>query len=299
VTARDRGDPERPGRTSNRARLLLAASIAALGMGACLAVVFAVPPPEAASAGSGPLRLLLPDLDVAAPTRLVTDVVATDDGPRARLAFESLASNFGEGPLVVHGRRTSALDPELTADQVLTRRNGQQVVRPDVGALSYVEDPTHEHWHLLPFMSYELRRASDFRLVVPDEKTGFCLGDRVDAKPRRRLPGEPVLPVFNTDCSAGDRSILAIVEGISVGWGDVYQAWRDGQYLDVTGVRSGRYVLVHRVNATRRLQESSYGNNASSLLLQLSWPEGVTGRPSVRVLARCPDTARCPPRRPG
>jgi hypothetical protein len=233
-------------------------------------------------------------LDVAVPSGLVTDVVVTDEGRLARLAFVSLASNLGEGPLVVQGRRASAVDPELTADQVLRRANGQQVMRPEVGVLAYVEDPTHEHWHLLPFMSYELRRASDFRLVVPDEKTGFCLGDRVDAKPRRRLPGEPAAPVFNTDCSAGDRSILAIEEGISVGWGDVYQAWRDGQHLDVTGLQAGRYVLVHRVNATRRLRESTYRNNASSVLLVLSWPEGATGSPAVRVLARCPDTARCP-----
>jgi hypothetical protein len=230
---------------------------------------------------------------VAVPSGLVTDIVVTDEGRLAGLAFVSVASNLGEGPLVVQGRRASAVDPELTADQVLRRANGGQVMRPEVGMLAYVEDPTHEHWHLLPFMSYELRRASDFRLVVPDEKTGFCLGDRVDAKPRRRLPGEPAAPVFNTDCSAGDRSILAIEEGISVGWGDVYQAWRDGQHLDVTGLQPGRYVLVHRVNATRRLRESTYRNNASSVLLVLSWPEGATGRPAVRVLARCPDTARC------
>ena len=273
---------------------MLAAAIALAGLASCLSVAFLVPPPEDASAGSGALRLLLPDLDVAVPSGLVTDVVVTDEGRLARLAFVSLASNLGEGPLIVQGRRASAVDPELTADQVLRRANGQQVMRPEVGMLAYVEDPTHEHWHLLPFMSYELRRASDFRLVVPDEKTGFCLGDRVDAKPHRRLPGEPAAPVFNTDCSAGDRSILAIEEGISVGWGDVYQAWRDGQHLDVTGLQAGRYVLVHRVNATRRLRESTYRNNASSVLLVLSWPEGATGRPAVRVLARCPDTARCP-----
>ena len=273
---------------------MLAAAIALAGLASCLSVAFLVPPPEDASAGSGALRLLLPDLDVAVPSGLVTDVVVTDEGRLARLAFVSLASNLGEGPLIVQGRRASAVDPELTADQVIRRANGRQAVRPEVGVLAYVEDPTHEHWHLLPFMSYELRRASDFRLVVPDGKTGFCLGDRVDTGPRRRLPGEPAAPVFNTDCSAGDRSILAIEEGISVGWGDVYQAWRDGQHLDVTGLKAGRYVLVHRVNVTRRLRESTYRNNASSVLLVLSWPEGATGPPSVRVLARCPDTARCP-----
>jgi hypothetical protein len=255
-----------------------------------------VPPPRDAAAGSGALRPLLPDLDVAVPSGLVADVVQVGQQRRARLAFVSAASNLGEGPLIIQGHRASAVEPELTADQVVRRANGQQTVRPEVGTLAYVQDPTHEHWHLLPFMSYELRRASTFRLVVPDAKTGFCLGDRVDANPRKRLPGEPAAPVFNTDCSLGDRSILAIEEGISVGWADVYHAWRDGQHLDVTGLPAGRYVLVHRVNATRSLLESSYRNNASSVLLRLSWPDGPFGAPTVRVLARCPETARCPAR---
>jgi hypothetical protein len=283
--------------SGGRGRVALAAAIAALGLGVCLTAVFAVPPPRDAAAGSGALRPLLPDLDVAVPSGLVVDVVQADGQRRARLAFVSVASNRGEGPLIVQGHRASAVEPELTADQVIRRANGEQTVRPEVGTLAYVQDPTHEHWHLVPFMSYELRRASTFQLVVPDAKTGFCLGDRVDANPRKRLPGEPASPVYNTNCSLGDRSILAIEEGISVGWADIYQAWRDGQHFDVTGVPAGRYVLVHRVNSPRKLLESNYRNNASSVLIRLSWPDGPLAAPAIRVLARCPDTARCPARR--
>jgi hypothetical protein len=47
---------------------------------------------------------------------------------------------------------------------------------------------------------------------------------------------------------------------------------------------------VHRVNADRRLHELSYANNAASLLLDLRWKRGV---PQIRVLASCPDSARC------
>jgi hypothetical protein len=87
---------------------------------------------------------------------------------------------------------------------------------------------------------------------------------------------------------------MGIQEGISVGYGDDYAATLEGQYLRLTGLGSGRYVLVHRVNADRRLRELRYGNNAASLLIQLRWRKH---QPWVRVLRSCPDSARCDRRR--
>ena len=274
-----------------RARVALCVVLAAAGVAACLSAALLAPRADARPEGA---RQLLPDLDVAAPSGLVADVAVIGGRSVVRLSFASTASNVGVGPLVVRGHRPFTGQLELRAEQIVTLANGRERVRADVGVLRYVEEETHEHWHLLPFMRYELRRARDFRLVVPDRKTGFCLGDRVDGVQGRRLPHEPRKRVFDTNCGPGERGLLAIEEGISVGWADVYEAWRDGQFLDITGVPAGRYVLVHRVNPSRRLVESRYGNNASSLLLALSWPNGEGGLPKVRVLKRCPETQRCP-----
>ena len=79
-------------------------------------------------------------------------------------------------------------------------------------------------------------------------------------------------------------------EGISVGYGDDYSAFLEGQDLPLDGLADGRYVLVHRVNLDRRLVELSYANNASSLLLELRW---VNGAPTVTVVAACHDSDRC------
>ena len=79
-------------------------------------------------------------------------------------------------------------------------------------------------------------------------------------------------------------------EGISVGYGDDYSAFLEGQDLPLDGLPDGRYVLVHRVNADRGLKELTYANNAASVLLDLRWQNG---QPSLRVLARCRDTADC------
>jgi Lysyl oxidase len=79
-------------------------------------------------------------------------------------------------------------------------------------------------------------------------------------------------------------------EGISPGFGDDYDPELEGQLVDVTNVPAGRYVLVHRANPERALEESDYENNAASVLLQLR-RAGVI--PSVRVLARCRDADTC------
>jgi hypothetical protein len=181
----------------------------------------------------------------------------------------------------------------MTAEQVIRLANGETTTRPDVGRFEYVTSESHEHWHLLPFMRYELRGAEDFKLVVRDEKTGFCLGDRYNVDPSSQLPGEPENSEWATNCGPAHPELLGLEEGISVGWGDVYEAWRDGQYLDLTGLKAGRYYLVHRVNPERLLEESSYGNNASSVLISLAWPSGKSEAPTVRVLRRCPNSARC------
>jgi hypothetical protein len=236
---------------------------------------------------------LLPDLELAPPSGLVVRKDRTTGKTRFLLGFESAANNVGAGPLKIYGARTGVDQEEMQASQIVVGDDGTQSLVPGVGTLRYVVDPTHQHWHLTPFMRYELRRDRDFRLARPDTKSGFCLGDRYVTDPDKRLRGEPVVPLYNTNCGLGDTGLLTIEEGISVGWGDNYEAWRDGQYLDLTGLPAGRYVLVHRVNSPRMLRESSYANNASSALISLTWPSGRSAKPRVRVLAYCPDTARC------
>jgi hypothetical protein len=106
-----------------------------------------------------------------------------------------------------------------------------------------------------------------------------------------RIDGEPEEPVWTEDCGKGDPGLLEVREGISPGYGDDYVPRLEGQYVDITSVPAGRYVLVHRANPERSLEESYYGNNASSVLLDLRRPAGEI--PIVEVLAHCPQADRC------
>lgn len=239
--------------------------------------------PEAAG------RELLPDLDQAVPSQLLVRRVGDGKRPTYQLGFQSAASNVGEGPLIIDGHRANLLTPTMVADQLVDRDGGRQGITADVGQLRFVRSPDHRHWHLLGFMRYELRHAGSGEVLVRDRKTGFCLGDRYQAT-TPDLPARAERKVYTTRCGLNLTERRSVREGISVGYGDNYTAFLEGQSLPLTGLRNGRYILVHRVNVERRLRELSYDNNASSALLDLRWRHRV---PFLRVLAYCPDSDRC------
>jgi len=235
---------------------------------------------------AAPSPELLPDLDQVPPAAIS---VVVREG-RERLVFLSAVENVGAGPLLVAGRRPSAAEPEMTARQIVRKVDRTAMTRALKARLRFVVSETHRHWHLLGFERYELR-ALDGKTVGRDRKTGFCLGDRYDADSGSRIAGEPPKAVLTQECGRGQRGRLRLLEGLSPGFGDDYVPLLEGQFIDVTGLPPGPYVLTHRVNSTRDLRESSYANNAASALLELA--RDGQGRATVSVLATCPDSASC------
>ncbi len=53
---------------------------------------------------------------------------------------------------------------------------------------------------------------------------------------------------------------------------------------------------MHRANPDRALTESSYDNNDSSVLVEVSWPDGPSQAPRVELLRNCRDSEKCPPK---
>ena len=209
----------------------------------------------------------LPDLDQAAPDA----VSVVRERGRLLLVFASAVDNVGPGALVVEGRRTGQV---MHTWQLIGDRRYPLRTR-----LHYVRSATHAHWHLQDFERYELRRGNG-SLVGRDRKTGFCLNDAYETRALNRIS------LWSGDCSRGRPGARSVREGISPGFGDDYVPAKEGQSIDVTNVRPGRYVLVHRANPDRVLRERSYANNAASVRLELAGAR-------VRVLAHCPDSARC------
>jgi hypothetical protein len=250
-------------------------------------LLFALVPCASASAATP--RELLPDLDQEAPTGLTVSRGPTGATDRYFLGFGSAVRNVGDGPLVIDGHRRSRRQPTMVADQLVARDGAPSERVRGIGRLRYVVSPDHRHWHYLGFDRYELRAMDAGGGAQRGHKSGFCLGDRY-AVPPPVLPSASPAPVFRTRCGLKQPGRTHVREGISVGYGDYYAANLEGQFISLSGLPDGRYTLVHRVNADRRLRELRYDNDAASLLLSLRWQSGA---PYVQVLARCDDSARC------
>ncbi|MCC6222808.1 MAG: hypothetical protein IT201_04885 [Thermoleophilia bacterium] len=230
---------------------------------------------------------LLPDLDPSAPGK-PSAIAASDGSGRIYLTFGTVVANVGAGPLLLSGSRASGADPLMTVDQIVQRTDGGTRALPAVGAFEY--DTEYQRWGFAPYLSYELRRAEDYSLVGTGPQIGFCVRDDVNADSATTLPGEP--PSATLVGCGKQSSILALQEGISVGWANRHAARRKGQLIDIGSLPTGTYVLVHRANALGLVQETSTGNNASSALLKLTWIAGEP-LPKVKTLRRCADTETC------
>ena len=243
------------------------------------------------SAGAVPPERL-PDLDQEVPSDISVRVDLTQGRRSFQLGFRSAVVNVGAGPLLLDGGRRDTKSADMVVDQLIDRPGMSRRVVSAVGRMKYAVSKGHQHWHYLGFDRYELRRAEPLGTSAPllrDRKTGFCLGDRYRAS--GRFPARPpAAPAFTGRCGRNRPDLLRMGEGMSVGYGDDYSGFLEGQQLPLDGLPNGRYVLVHRVNADAHLEELSYGNNAASALLDIQWQHGT---PSVRVVATCPDTDRC------
>jgi Lysyl oxidase len=245
---------------------------------------------SAVGAGGGLTHLLLPDLDQRPPLA----VAVRWGGPpnhHPLLVFTSSVENVGYGPLIVEGRRASLRAPTMRADQLVQLREGgfRRIVA--VGRLRYNVSRSHSHWHLQPFERYELRTLGGTQ-ILRDHKSGFCL----TSDHRSPLPTQgPAAsrPVKGSDCARNKPRARRLLEGMAVGWGDIYIPAKEGQSIDLAGFTPGDYDLVHRVNVGRVLRETNYSNNASSMRIRLSAPATPNGLPGLVVLKTCETGIRC------
>jgi len=118
---------------------------------------------------------------------------------------------------------------------------------PATNSLFYY-DPCHNHYHFEGFAEYRLLRASDLTLVAPGRKIGFCLEDIVKWDPNAPNPNRKY------DCGH---------QGIQRGWADVYTEDVSCQWIDVTGLPGGDYILEMETNPNRDIRELNYSNNVA------------------------------------
>ena len=234
-----------------------------------------LPPPPAPPAPAA--DELLPDLEQRSPRNLILQ----RDGRRVLLGFDSAVDNIGEGPLWIRASRPSRLSPTMAAEQLVRTSDGKVRRYGGAGVVRYTYTSSHSHWHLLNYESFELRRAADFKLIVRDRKSGFCLADHYGHAAQRVRGFRP--PVYLGNCNRGHPEALTVDQGTSIGYTDRYPAHFHGQNVEITGLHAARYWLVHRVNPEGRWREQRMYNNAASVLLRLSWQRVEIAKREVRA----------------
>src|SRR5918997_264646 len=233
-------------------------SVLALAAAAVVAVVVALLVTHAAPAGAASDRL--PDLRMDQARNLQIQ----NTGGRKLLRFDSIVVNVGAGPFEVRGARAAGASTMETVDQrIFDDTSGSRDV--STRATMVFGGDGHNHWHVTNLQDFELERLDNgVKVSPPTAKLGFCFYDNVLYGSSR--------PAFYTQPSgacAGGSSAERTMMGLSPGWGDLYARTLPDQYIDVTGLTSGRYRLTLIADKDNWFVESNNRNNFSWIDIQL------------------------------
>jgi hypothetical protein len=237
-----------------------------------------------------PLRQLLPDLAVRPqqnlsfdPVGIIFDVVSEqyptcyqsevdEEGAHLCLRFDQITANPGEGPMELRFSVPSNERPPVTNSfQRIYSSDG--VSYQDRFAGQMVFHPVHDHYHFSSFGQTSLWKIgpNGAQLVRAGRKVSFCLtdvfielwGQKGDG-PRTYNAPDCLFPAFSSNGSD------FFIQGITNGWADVYDWFLPDQYIEVTGVPDGVYVLQTVADPDNLLLEANESNNCGSVTIQLS-----------------------------
>jgi hypothetical protein len=226
-----------------------------------------------------PVGALLPNMAVLP----ADELGITGSRERRLLRFASVLVNTGDGPLEIRPVEAETCPPRQRyveqrvyvdgdGDGAYDRRRDRGSVALPGGCMLF--HPRHEHWHFDATARYSLTSPADDVPIVERGKVSFCLRDSEthrDATLRHRRS--------YADCARNRR------QGITVGWGDRYDATLDGQTLALpAGLGDGAYCLRLEVDPFDLLRETDEDDNTSAVAVRIG------GRQVARD-----DTTTCSP----
>ncbi|HEY6547716.1 MAG TPA: lysyl oxidase family protein [Vicinamibacteria bacterium] len=242
-----------------------------------------------------PARFLLPDL-VARPQRNVTfdtpildffeplpppgencfGTEKAEEGAQTCLRFDQVLANVGKGALEM--RFAISKDPSSTeraVTQRIYRSDGPEHFQ-ERSAGEWELHEAHGHYHFEGFALSKLWRTDkkgrhkDKEPLRTGRKVSFCIVDiEIDTWAEKgngpRTYQAPIC-LFPTE---EDAENAYLVQGMTRGWADVYDWYLPGQYVEVTGVPDGVYILETLVDPDGLIKEADESNNCGSVYVRL------------------------------
>lgn len=186
------------------------------------------------------------------------------------LRFDAIIVNVGVGPFQARGHSRQPNGELLVDQEILTLAED--------GSASWTSTPTaypmywsgdgHNHWHVRDLEEYVLENTnpSDAPVMRTGEKHGFCFFDNYEYD--LALADAPSSRQY-TRCgySAADTEVTM---GLSIGWGDLYDASLPDQYIDITGLPAGEYAITATADAQRLFAESNEENNSTTAIIRIT-----------------------------
>ena len=140
----------------------------------------------------------------------------------------------------------------------LTHNWGLCPFLPNLNREDWIFHDCHNHYHSFEaFVEFSLVHPKTGEKVAEGHKASFCLEDTVCAE----------------GYSGQYQCTPTSAQGISANCGDHYRRYLDCQWIDITGVQSGVYLVSQSLNPHRDAQESDYRNNMVTcrILLSVQW----------------------------
>lgn len=218
---------------------------------------------------------LLPDLRMWPLSEFRTEL----SGGERRLRFTTNMTNEGAGPLEVRGARSSTSEAHFRTRQAIRNDAGGTRLVDSRALMEYAEDG-HDHWHVQGVMLYQM--WSDDGQVRRGTKVGFCFLDsaRMFDYAGPFIYGEP---------RCGRSGSTSNSMGLSRGYGDVYPWNFAYQWIDISTLAPGDYVVQARADEQNWYLESNEANNCAWARVRITSTNGP-----VQVLSSA-RTCQAPP----
>lgn len=189
------------------------------------------------------------------------DLCVGGPGGRKVLRFSVLAANIGDQDLVVG-------NPLADPNEQL----------PNDGGPKWIFSACHNHYHFQTFARYELRPHGESTPVLTGQKRSFCVEDT-----RRTTATSSPKYCCNPGPACPDT-----IQGVQVGWGDLYPSNLPCQWIDITDgptpgtdLAPGAYDLCVLLNTGGYLDEQPQDNDTTCVPVTIDAP--LRPAPSLKV----------------